>query len=108
MNESIELCKHIVSALIDYRDRLKKEYENDEKKIHYSSMDNIPLKSIFISSITSDISVTAQRIVTVDNDINELVKLINIGDVPNIHHFIQNKLIYRDYISDVIEQFFYH
>lgn len=108
MNEFIELCKHIVSALIDYRDALKEEYENDENKIHRSSMDNIPLASTFISSITADMSVISQRIVIVNNDIDELVKLITIGDIPNIQYFIQNKLIYRDYISDVIEQFFCH
>ena len=108
MNEFIEFCKRIVSALIDYRDRLKEEYENDENKIHRSSMDNIPLASTFISSITADMSVTSQRIVIVNNDIDELVKLISIGDIPNIQYFIQNKLMYRDYLSDAIEQFFYH
>ena len=108
MNESIELCKRIVSALIDYRDGLKEEYENDEDKILRSSMANIPLVSTFVSQITADMSITAQRIVIVDNDINELAKLISIGDEPNIHNFIQNKLIYRDYISEAMEQFFYH
>ena len=108
MNEFIEFCKHIVSALIDYRDRLKEEYENDENKIHRSSIDNIPLASTFISSITADMSVISQRIVIVNNDIDELVKLITIGDIPNIQYFIQNKLMYRDYLSDAIEQFFYH
>ena len=108
MNESIELCKRIVSALIDYRDGLKEEYENDEDKILRSSMAGIPLVSTFISSVTANMSITAQRIVIVDNDINELAKLINIGDESNIHNFIQNKLIYRDYISEAMEQFFYH
>ena len=108
MNEFIEFCKHIVSSLIDYRDRLKEEYENDENKIHRSSIDNIPLASTFISSITADMSVISQRIVIVNNDIDELVKLISIGDIPNIQYFIQNKLMYRDYLSDAIEQFFYH
>lgn len=108
MNESIELCKRIVSALIDYRDGLREEYENDEDKILRSSMANIPLVSTFVSSITANMSVTAQRIVIVNNDINELIKLINIGDESNIHNFIQNKLIYRDYISEAMEQFFYH
>ena len=108
MNEFIEFCKHIVSALIDYHDRLKEEYENDENKIHRSSMDNIPLVSTFISSITADMSVISQRIVIVNNDIDELVKLISIGDIPNIQYFIQNKLMYRDYLSDAFEQFFYH
>ena len=108
MNESIELCKRIVSALIDYRDGLKEEYENDEDKILRSSMANIPLVSTFISSVTANMSITAQRIVIVDNDINELAKLISIGDESNIHNFIQNKLIYRDYISEAMEQFFYH
>lgn len=108
MNEFIEFCKHIVSVLIDYRDTLKEEYENDENKILRSSMDNIPFTSTFISSITANMSVISQRIVTVDNDINELVKLISIGDIQNIQYFIQNKLMYRDYLSDAIEQFFYH
>lgn len=108
MNEFIEFCKHIVSALIDYRDTLKEEYANDENKIHRSRMDNIPFASTFISSITANMSVTAQRIVIVDNDINELVKLISIGDISNIQYFIQNKLMYRDYLSDAFEQFFYH
>lgn len=108
MNEFIELCKRIVSALIDYRDGLREEYENDENKILRSSMVGIPVASTFISSITADMSVTAQRIVVVNNDIDELVKLVSIGDESNIHNFIQNKLIYRDYISEVMEQFFYH
>ena len=94
--------------MIDYRDRLKEEYENDENKIHRSSTDNIPLASTFISSITADMSVISQRIMIVNNDIDELVKLITIGDIPNIQYFIQNKLMYRDYLSDAIEQFSYH
>ncbi len=108
MNEFIELCKRIVSALIDYRDGLKEEYENDEDKILRSSMAGIPIVSAFISSVTANMSITAQKIVIVNNDIDELVKLISIGDEPNIHNFIDNKLMYRDYLSDALEQFFYH
>ena len=108
MNEFIEFAKRIVSVLIDYRDGLKEEYENDENRILRSSMDGIPLACTFISSITGNMSITAQRIVIVNNDINELVKLISIGDVPNIQSFIHNKLMYRDYLSDALEMSFYH